>query len=213
VGKNWGVSTIRVAVFDIGGVLVDVDYRYLSRKLFDNEADAERFLTEVLGDDFHHRRDLGATWAELVPEWSARHPDQAVAIKAFCERFPEIWAGPVPGSVEVLDELRGAGVPVYGLTNWGRETFPMACDRFPFLDSFDGVLVSGEVGLAKPESAIFTRFCEMFGVVPREAVFVDDVAENVAAANEHGFEGVVFTTANDLRANLIDLGLPLAATR
>jgi 2-haloacid dehalogenase len=204
---NLAVTGVRTVVFDVGGVLIDADYRLLCRQLFDGEAEVEFFLTEVLGTEFHLQRDRGVPMSDSAAEWSVRHPEFEPAIHEFCERFPEMWRGPVPGSPELLAELKAASVGVYGLTNWGRETWPMACERFPFLASLDGVLVSSEVGITKPDPDIFHALCARFGLTPSESVFVDDVTENVDAARSLGFHGVVFTSADDLRNDLVRCGL------
>ena len=99
-----------------------------------------------------------------------------------------------------------ARVGVYGLTNWGSETWPLACEHFPFLGSLDGVLVSSAVGITKPDPEIFRTFCARFGVTPEESVFIDDVVQNVTAARSLGFHGIVFTDADELRNDLIRCG-------
>jgi 2-haloacid dehalogenase len=194
-------------VFDIGGVLIDADYRVLCRKFLDDDTEVEHFLTEVLGADFHHERDRGVPMAQSTADWSERHPEYAEAIQTFCTRFPENWIGPVPGSVEILEELKAARIAVYGLTNWGRETWPLARERFAFLDLLDGVLVSSHVGLTKPDPAIFTTFCSTFAVAAEECWFVDDVERNVVAARGVGFRGSHFTSATKFRRDLVDAGL------
>ena len=196
----------RAVVFDVGGVLIDADYRLLGRKLFDGDAEVEFFLAEVLGAEFHQQRDRGVPMAETAAEWSRRHPDYESVIHEFCDRFPEMWRGPVAGALELLSDLKAARVGTYGLTNWGRETWPLACARFPFLDSLDGVLVSSEVGITKPDPEIFRTFCARFGVTPKGSVFIDDVAQNVAAAQSLGFHGIVFTDADELRRDLVRFG-------
>jgi len=194
-------------VFDVGGVLVDGDYRVLCRKFLTDDAEVEHFLTSVLGAAFHEERDRGALMAETTAVWSARHPEWADAIKTFCARFPENWVGPIPGAVEILEELKAARVPVYGLTNWGAETWPLAREQFPFLDRLDGVLVSSHVGLTKPDPAIFDAFCTRFAVAAEECFFVDDVQPNVEAARAAGFHATVFTDADNLRRDLVDSGV------
>jgi 2-haloacid dehalogenase len=206
VWNNRTVSGLRTVVFDVGGVLIDADYRLLCRKLLDGDAEVEFFLAEVLGPEFHRERDLGAPMADTAAEWSVRHPDYESVIHEFCDRFPEMWRGPVPGSPEVLADLKAADVGVYGLSNWGRETWPLACECFPFLESLDGVLVSSEVGIAKPDPEIFRMFCARFGVAPEESVFIDDVVQNVTAARALGFHGIVFTDAEELRNDLVRCG-------
>jgi 2-haloacid dehalogenase len=200
------VSGLRTVVFDVGGVLIDADYRLLCRKLLDGDAEVEFFLAEVLGAEFHHQRDRGVPMADTAAEWSLRHPDYESVIHGFCDRFLEMWRGPVSGSPELLADLKAARVGAYGLTNWGRETWPLACEHFPFLDSLDGVLVSSEVGITKPDPEIFQTFCARFGVTPEESVFIDDVVQNVTAARSLGFHGIVFTDADELRNDLIRYG-------
>jgi 2-haloacid dehalogenase len=110
-------------------------------------------------------------------------------------------------AVAVLRDLKDAGVPVYALSNWSAETFPVARRRFPFLDWFDGVLISGDVGVTKPDPRIFDELCRRFGLEPARVVFVDDRAENVEGARRYGLTGVLFVSAVSLRAELSALGL------
>jgi len=149
------VSALRTVVFDVGGVLIDADYRLLCRQLFDGEAEVEFFLTEVLGTEFHLQRDRGVPMADSAAEWSLRHPELSPSF-TILRTVPEMWRGPVPGSPELLAELKTAASGLR-LTNWGRETWPMACERFPFLASLDGVLVSSDVGITKPDPTSSTR--------------------------------------------------------
>ena len=200
----FGLTTV---VFDVGGVLVDSDYRVLCRKLFDDEAEIDHFLADVLGPAFHEERDLGVPMAEIAARWSLVHPRYEREIHAFGDRFPEVWRGPMPGSFELLAELQAAGIGVFGLTNWGHETWALARQRFPLLDTFDGIVVSSEVGLTKPDPEIYELLCTRFGFTPDQAVFTDDHEPNVIAARALGFHSVTFTTADDLRADLIRCGL------
>jgi len=116
-------------------------------------------------------------------------------------------AGAIAGSVEILAELRDRGIPLYGLTNWSAETYPAALQRFAFLRWFRGILVSGEVGLIKPDPRIFALLIERFAIEPHCAVYIDDVEANVAAARPLGIHAIHFTTPARLREELIALGL------
>ena len=144
--------------------------------------------------------------ADTAAEWSLRHPNYESVIHEFCDRFPEMWRGPAPARPRCSQISRPRGVDVYGLTNWGRETWPLACARFPFLDSLDGVLVSSDVGITKPDPEIFGVLCARFCVTPEESVFIDDVVQNVTAARSLGF-GIVFTDADQLRSDLLRCGV------
>jgi 2-haloacid dehalogenase len=195
---------VKAVVFDLGGVLIDWDPRYLYRKLLDDEAEVEEFLATVCTPAWNAEQDRGRPFAEGVAELVERHPGYAAAITAYHERWPEMLGGAVDGAVEVLAELRAAGVPVYALTNWSAETFGVARERFEFLEWFDGVLVSGEERMIKPDPAIFRLLLDRFGLDPEATFYVDDSEPNVAAADRLGFDAVRFTTPAQLRRDLVD---------
>src|SRR5205823_12435270 len=113
-------------------------------------------------------------------------------LEAFHERWPETLGDVIEGTAEVIDQLRKAGVPVYALSNWSAETFPIACERTPLRDWFDGVVISGEEGVTKPDPRIFEILCGRFGLEPWNTVFVDDNARNVDAAQAFGFDAIRF---------------------
>lgn len=197
-----------VVVFDLGGVLIDWDPRHLYRKLFaEDEAAMEHFLAAVCTQDWNRLQDAGGRAAEAVAALQARHPDKAELIAAYYTRFDEMMAGPIPGSVEILDELHARGTPLYGLSNFSAETYPLALRRFGFLRRFRGVIVSGEEGVIKPDPRIFAILTSRFGFRPESAVFIDDVPENVEAARRCGLHGILFTTPAALWAELAELGL------
>ncbi|MBB5876709.1 HAD family phosphatase [Xanthomonas sp. 3498] len=194
-------------VFDLGGVLIDWNPRHLYRRLFDEEAAMETFLREVCSPQWNERQDAGRPWQEAVAELSALHPAHAPLIAAYHARWPEMLGGALDATVAVLDELRGQGVRLYALTNWSHETFPIARERYPFLQWFEGVLVSGEERLVKPDPAIFALLCERYAIDPARAVFIDDAPRNVHAAAATGMQALQFCDAAMLREDLVALGL------
>jgi 2-haloacid dehalogenase len=198
---------VKAVVFDLGGVLIDWDPRYLYRKLLDDEAAVEEFLATVCTPEWNAEQDRGRPFAEGVAELVERHPVHAAAITAYHERWPEMLGGAVGGTVEVLAELRAAGVPVYALTNWSAETFGIARERFEFLEWFDGVLVSGEERMIKPDPAIFRLLLDRFGLDSGATFYIDDSPANVAAADRLGFDAVRFTSPAQLRRDLEARGL------
>jgi 2-haloacid dehalogenase len=193
----------KAVVFDLGGVLIDWDPRHLYRKLLADEAAVEEFLATVCTPEWNAEQDRGRPFAEGVAELVERHPEHAAAIAAYHERWPEMVAGDIPGTVEVLAELRAAGVPLYALTNWSAETFAITRGRFEFLEWFDGLLVSGEERVTKPDPAIFQLLLDRFGLDPTATVFVDDSEANVAAARRLGFDAIRFTGHEELRRELV----------
>jgi 2-haloacid dehalogenase len=110
-----------------------------------------------------------------------------------------------------MREVKTADLGTFALSNWSAETFPMTRPRHPFLAEFDGILISGEAGVRKPDEAIFREFLSRFGLAPEATVFVDDWDLNVAAAARLGMIALQFVDAATLRADLRRLGLPIAA--
>lgn len=202
------MATPRTVVFDLGNVLIDWDPRYLYRRLFaGDEAAMERFLAEVCTPAWNHEQDRGRAFAEGCAIATRAHPDKRELIEAWFANYDETIAGEVPGTVAVLAALRDRGVPLYALTNWSAETFPRAQARFEFLQWFRGIVVSGALGMAKPEPAIFTHLLETYGLEARETVFIDDSPANVAGAEAIGMRALRFTDAATLRDDLRALGL------
>ena len=197
-----------VAIFDLGGVLLDWSPRYLYRKLFDgNEKAMEHFLATVCTVEWNERQDAGRSFADGVQELLPRHADKLELIEAFGKRFDEMIPGAIEGSVDVLAQLKDNGVPIYAITNWSAETFPPQRKRFEFLSWFRGIVVSGMEGVNKPDPRIFRILCERYAVAPESAVFIDDVAENAVAASALGIHGIHFRSPEQLRNELVGLGL------
>ena len=197
-----------IVVFDLGGVLIDWDPRHLYRKLFaGDEAAMEDFLATVCTREWHRRHDAGRSFAEGARILKDQHPDRAALIDAFGARQGEMMAGPIAGTVEILEELRDRGTPLYALSNWPVEGFASARERFHFLAWFRGIVISGEIGAIKPQPRIYETLLDRFAIDPRSAVFIDDVEVNAAAARPFGMHAIHFTNPTALRAELVALGL------
>ena len=199
--------TPTTAVFDLGGVLIDWDPRYLYRQLLEDPDEMESFLAEVTTAEWNAHQDAGRSWAEAIDLLADEHPERRELIEAFHRRWPEMLAGAIPGTVELLAELRASGVRLLALSNWSAELFPIARERFDFLDWFEGIVISGEVGVNKPDPRIFEHLVERFSVDVTTALFIDDSPANVRAANALGFVAIQFTGATVLRAELVRLEL------
>jgi len=194
-------------VFDLGGVLIDWNPRHLYRSLFDDEAEMERFLAEVTTPAWNNEQDRGRPFADAIAQLTRDHPDRADLIEAYWDRWPEMLGEPFHETVEVLAALRATGIRLLALTNWSAETFPFAAPRYPFLDWFEAVIVSGDVELAKPDPAIFRLLVERHGLEPSGTVLIDDTIANVQAAAALGFRTIRFTDAAALKRDLGAMGL------
>jgi len=193
-------------VFDLGGVLIRWDPRHLYRTLMPpDEVDA--FLDEVGFIAWNHAQDAGGRWTTAVEEHSALFPHRRELLAAYPARFAETLDGPVEGTVEILRELHDRGTRLLALTNWSAETFPHAEATFDFLRLFEGVVVSGVEGVAKPDPALFRLVLDRYRLDPAATVFVDDSPANVEAAAAVGLRALLFRDPATLRRDLSRLGL------
>jgi 2-haloacid dehalogenase len=198
---------IEAVVFDIGGVLLDWNPRYLYRQLFDDEREMERFLAEICTLEWHQAHDRGKPFEVSCAELASLHPEYAEMIHAWGQRSEEMISGPIEETVEILRRLKAAGVPCYALTNMETETFPQRVKRFPFFSWFDGVVVSAFEGVAKPEREIFERLLARFDLRAESTLFVDDSQRNVDAARELGMQAVMFESPASFEQLLYEAGL------
>jgi 2-haloacid dehalogenase len=200
---------ITAVVWDVGGVLLDWDPRYVYRELFDDAAEMERFLAEVTSVRWHEDNDRGVRYGDSCAALAAQWPQYTELIWTWARRTEDMIAGPIPGSVALLEELIAAGVPSYGLTNMEAETYPLRRERYGFLRALRGTVVSSAEGVIKPDPEIFRRLLSRFDLVAGQTVFIDDSARNIAAAAALGFAAVRFRSPEQLRADLVALGLPV----
>ena len=201
-------APIEAIVFDLGGVLIDWNPRHLYAKLFPgDEAAMEDFLTTVTTPEWNARQDAGRSFADGIAELQTRHPDQAELIDAYMTRWEEMLGGAIDDSVAVLDRLHERVVPLYGLTNWSKETFPIARARFDFLDWFEGIVVSGEEGIAKPDPGLFQILLDRYDLDARTTLFIDDSRQNVEIAGGLGFHTHHFQSPGGLSQAIASHGL------
>lgn len=195
-------------VFDLGGVLLDWNPRYLYRTLFDGDEErVEHFLANVCTMEWHVKHDAGRSMADGVAELVERHPSEAEFIRAFDERWREMFRGNIEGTLDILRELHGADVPLYALTNYSAEKFDDLLDMVDFIPLFRDVLVSGRVGLIKPDPAIFEMMLARFALEPARTVFIDDILANIDTAHNLGLTAIHFQNPAQLRGSLNELGL------
>ena len=195
-------------VFDVGNVLYGWDPEsFLARQLPEDEARL-RFIEEVGLWSWHDTLDAGRPFAEAAAELSGKFPDYAALISAWGERFGETISDPVAGVHEIVAELDARGVPLFAITNFSAEFWPpFRAREDAFFRRFQGIVVSGEEKLLKPDPALYYRALDRFGLRSAEALFVDDRRINVEGAEAVGMCGHLFTGADDLRRRLETEGL------
>jgi 2-haloacid dehalogenase len=193
-------------IFDVGRVLFDWDLRYLFAKLIVDRDELEWFVTNVVTPQWHFQHDAGRPLADMLPERKAEFPDHAALIDAYATRFNETIPAPMPGSLELVERLDAAGVALFAITNFGHEFWEGFRPTQPIFDRFHDIIVSGTEKLMKPDPAIYRLALDRFGIDPAGALFVDDVAANVAGAESVGIAGHRFSDAATLESDLMARG-------
>lgn len=192
----------KTIIFDFGGVLIDWNPRYVYRNFFNTEEEMEWFLGNICTAEWNLKIDAGKSFAESVKELSDIHPHWVKEIEAFHIHWEDMLGGEILETVEILREIQDRGYRVYGLTNWSAETFPIAFERYKFLQTLNGIVVSGEEKVVKPDPAIFRILLERYDLVPGNCIFIDDNLLNVSAARELGFGVIHHITPGQLREEL-----------
>ena len=193
-------------IFDLGGVLIDWNPRYLYRKLFDDEVELEYFLTEVCSLAWNAEMDAGKPFATAIAERIQIYPTYAPYIRSYQERWLEMIRGDIPGTVHILSQLRQAGHPLYALSNWSAETFPLAEEKFGFLHWFQEIVLSGKEKQIKPNAAIYQTLLARIGKEAEACIFIDDSLVNVQAAQQLGFDAIHFHSPTQLGYALQERG-------
>jgi 2-haloacid dehalogenase len=195
-------------IFDLGGVLIDWNPRYLYRKIFKTEQEIEWFLQHVCTNEWNEKQDGGRTFEEATHELLQRFPEYEVPIRAWYGRWKETIQGPIQGTVDILQSIRDAkSHRLYALTNWSAETFPWALERFEFLHWFEGIVVSGVEKTRKPFPEFYHILLNRYAIDPARAIFIDDNKHNVEAALTLGIDTIHFQHPDGLREQLALKGI------
>lgn len=194
---------ITTIIFDLGGVLIDWNPRYVYRQIFDNEEKIDWFFENICTHDWNEKQDAGRSLAEATKELVVQFPEYEQEVRAYYGRWEEMLGGPMDDTVSILRSLKGENkYRLYALTNWSAETFPVALSRYDFLDWFDGIVMSGEEKTRKPFPDIYQTLLSRFRVDPSDALFIDDSLRNIKGAEAVGITGIHFQTAAQLASAL-----------
>ena len=196
---------IRNIIFDFGSVLVDWNPERLYGPYFNDDAKMQYFLTEICPHAWNAQADAGRSTAEITEERVAVHPEWEKEIRMYFGQWIKMMGEQIPGMQELVEELKNRGYRLYGLTNWSAETFPLVKDNYPVFRLLDGIVVSGEEKIAKPDPGIFSILLQRYGLKPEECLFIDDNPKNVSTGESLGIRGLVFTSAAALRSRLAEV--------
>lgn len=199
-------------IFDMGNVLIDWNPQEVYQPHFADKQERLMFFAGLFPRMHHTAHDSLGSFTEALAPLKSQEPDMVHLIEVFEHRWHEFVRGPLTETVEVLHDLVAADVPIYGLTNWPHQTWPPrppadTPQAYDFLDHFADIVVSGQVQMHKPNDDIYDHALKQFGLRAEQAVFIDDLSENIATADRLGLHGIQFTNATDLRGELEELGL------
>lgn len=201
-------QNIKAILFDFGNVLLEWNPRHVYRRYFPgNEEAMEQFLHEVNFMDWNAQQDKGRPFAEGVALLSQQFPQYSNLIQAYHDNWKDSIGDYFEGTVAIMERLKDAGYRLYGLSNWSAETFPYAREKYHFFDLLDDILISGEVGMIKPEPEIFQLLLSRIGRPANECLFIDDSQANVEQAQKMGFSTIRFESPEQLEAELQKLEL------
>ncbi len=187
-------------IFDLGGVLIDWSPSYVFDTIFEDEKEKEYFFQNICTSEWNEQQDAGRSIAEGNAILIEQFPHYKEPILAFYGRWKEMLGGPIDETVQLLKELKDLKQHnLYALTNWSAETFPVAIERYEFLQWFEGILVSGEEKMKKPDPRIYQLMLDRYNIEPASALFIDDSKKNVDSANEFGLPAVLFESVDKLR--------------
>ena len=169
---------------------------------FNDDAKMRYFLTEICPHAWNAQADTGRSTAEITEERIAVYPEWEKEIRMYFGQWIKMMGAQIPGMQELVEDLKNRGYRLYGFTNWSAETFPLVKDNYPVFRLLDGIVVSGEEKIAKPDPGIFRILLQRYGLKPEECLFIDDNPGNVSTGESLGIRGLVFTSAAALKSRL-----------
>jgi 2-haloacid dehalogenase len=196
----------KAVIFDIGNVLIG----WNPERLYDAVIGPDRRRALFAAVDLHAMNDLvdqGALFRETIYDWADRHSAWAPEIRLWHDRWIDMASPRIEGSIALLRALRRKGIPVFALTNFGIHSFAYALTQYDFLSEFDHTYVSGQMGVIKPDPAIYAMVEDHCRIPPAALIFTDDKAENIAVADARGWQTHLFTGWQGWAARLVDAGL------
>lgn len=199
------MSDINTIIFDLGGVLIDWNPRYVfDENYFSSAWQRDYFFSHICTNEWNEKQDEGRLIAEATNKLVLQFPDWEQPIRDYYGRWTEMLRGPINESVEIFRQLKESSkYKLYALTNWSAELFPIALERFNFLHWFDGRVVSGEEGIRKPFPEIYKRLLERYKVNANEALFIDDSLRNVKGAEALEIKALHFKDSQQLQEEML----------
>ncbi len=202
------MKEIRNVVFDFGGVLIDWNPRYVYKNVFNDESELDFFLNEVCNHPWNEQQDAGRSFEDGIAELVLQYPQYSKEIKLYHTHWIDMVGGEIKENTALIDELWQEYL-LFGLTNWSTETFPLVHNTYPFFKKLDGIIVSGEEKIVKPDPEIYKRLLLRYEIEAKQSLFIDDNEANIQAARNMGFHTIHYKKGLNLREEMIKIGICL----
>ena len=195
------MKKIDTLIFDLGGVLVDWNPKYVYREVFDDDEEkVDWFLNTICTSNWNIEQDAGRTLQEATELLVSQHPEYEKWIRIYYDRWEDMLNGTIQETEDLLNKLKQDNIyKLYALTNWSGETFPIALQKFEFLQHFKGIVVSGDEKTRKPFEKIYLIILKRYQLNPKTCLFIDDNLENIVAAEKIGIQSIHFKNTQQLK--------------
>ena len=194
-------------LFDLGGVFFDWNPEYFYKDIFKSKNELNYFLTYVCNNEWNIKQDAGRSIAKAIDELVYKFPKYQNEIELYYSNHRNMIGSVFKDSIEVLETLKEKNINCYALSNWSAETWIGMLDDYPFLKKFDGIVISGQEKVMKPDEEIYQIAIDRYELIPNESIFIDDNLNNIKAAKKLGFKTIHLIDAFQIKKEINKLFL------
>ena len=195
--------TVKKFLFDLGNVFFDWNPERILKPIFNDDERMNFFINNISFPLLDTRCDAGITIEVAVNDAIKKFPEFEKEIKFYYPNHGNMVGGFFQKTVDVFYKIKELNYPCFVLSNWSAETYEGMEEKYPFLNDFDGKIISGRDFLIKPDPAIYELAISRFNLIPEETLFIDDRLDNIEAAQNLNFQTIHLTNPS-LIQDLID---------
>ncbi|MDR3109904.1 MAG: HAD family phosphatase [Planctomycetaceae bacterium] len=200
---------IKNIVFDVGGVFVIWEPRVIFARYFNSPQAVEEFMKEVDFETINGNADRGFNISDQLKEIILKFPQYKEVFQSYDKDWLDTITGDIEGSYDMAMQLKRNGYKIYILSNWESDKFRVISKQKKLMENFDGYIISGDIGIVKPDLKIYKALLDKYNLKAQECVFFDDRPDNVEAAKKAGLAGLIFTTTDQAKKDLNTLGIKI----
>ena len=186
-------------IFDLGKVIVKFKVENLFKKFFKTDREIKYFLNNICTWDWHIQQDTKYDTSKAADSLIKKYPNYKIPIEAFYGRFLEMIDGIYEENLKIALNLKKKGKKIYILSNFPGDQFDNFMKENKFLNEFDDMIISGKVGLKKPDKKIYELAIKKFDCNPSRTLFIDDRPENTEAAQNLGINIITLDDPSKLK--------------